>query len=76
MTTYRTHRTIEGIWTVESARIIAGVARIIQDVSIAEDLAQDTLAIAIEKFFLVKNSSTKVKSYEQSRHSSRKTITS
>jgi RNA polymerase sigma factor (sigma-70 family) len=50
VTTYRTHRTIEGIWTVESARIIAGVARIIQDVSIAEDLAQDTLAIALEKW--------------------------
>ncbi|MDN4072329.1 RNA polymerase sigma factor [Fictibacillus terranigra] len=50
MTNCRTHRTIEGIWTVESARIIAGVARIIQDVSIAEDLAQDTLAIALEKW--------------------------
>ncbi|OOE12589.1 RNA polymerase sigma factor [Fictibacillus arsenicus] len=50
MTTYGTHRTIEGIWTVESARIIAGVARIVQDVSIAEDLAQDALAIALEKW--------------------------
>ncbi|MDM5338180.1 RNA polymerase sigma factor [Fictibacillus enclensis] len=50
MTTYRTHRTIEGVWTVESARIIAGVTRIVQDVSIAEDLAQEALAIALEKW--------------------------
>ena len=46
----RTKRTIEGIWTVESARIIAGVARIVQDVSIAEDLAQEALVIALEKW--------------------------
>lgn len=46
----RTKRTIEGIWIVESARIIAGVARIVQDVSIAEDLAQDALIIALEKW--------------------------
>jgi RNA polymerase sigma factor (sigma-70 family) len=50
VTTYGTYRTIEGVWTVESARIIAGVARIVQDVSIAEDLAQDALAIALEKW--------------------------
>jgi RNA polymerase sigma factor (sigma-70 family) len=50
VTTYGTQRTIEGVWTVESARIIAGVARIVQDVSIAEDLAQDALAIALEKW--------------------------
>ncbi|MED2972464.1 RNA polymerase sigma factor [Fictibacillus sp. B-59209] len=50
MKTYETHRTIEGVWTVESVKIIAGVARIVQDVSIAEDLAQDTLAIALEKW--------------------------
>lgn len=50
MTTSGTHRTIEGIWTVESSRIIAGVARIVQDVSIAEDLAQEALVIALEKW--------------------------
>ncbi|MFE1245164.1 RNA polymerase sigma factor [Fictibacillus sp. NPDC058756] len=50
MKKYGTHRTIEGVWTVESVRIIAGVARIVQDVSIAEDLAQDALAIALEKW--------------------------
>lgn len=50
MTTYGNHRTIEGIWTVESARIIAGVARIVQDVSIAEDLGQEALVIALEKW--------------------------
>ena len=48
VTTCKTHRTIEGIWTVESARIIAGVARIVQDVSMAEDLAQEALIIALE----------------------------
>lgn len=46
----RTKRTIEGIWTVESARIIAGVARIVQDVSLAEDLSQDALVTALEKW--------------------------
>lgn len=46
----RTKRTIEGIWTIESARIIAGVTRIVQDISIAEDLAQDALVIALEKW--------------------------
>ncbi|TLS36187.1 RNA polymerase sigma factor [Pseudalkalibacillus caeni] len=50
MTTCETHRTIEGIWTVESAKIIAGVARIVQDVSIAEDLSQEALVIALEKW--------------------------
>lgn len=51
MTTHgTTHRTIEGIWIVESARIIAGVARMVQDVSVAEDLAQEALVIAFEKW--------------------------
>lgn len=51
MTTHgTTHRTIEGIWIVESARIIAGVARMVQDVSVAEDLAQEALVIALEKW--------------------------
>ncbi|TDF90505.1 RNA polymerase sigma factor [Paenibacillus piri] len=50
MTTYGNNRTIEGIWIVESAKIIAGVARIVQDVSIAEDLAQEALVIALEKW--------------------------
>lgn len=50
MTTSSAHRTIEGVWMIESARIIAGVARIVQDVSLAEDLAQDALIVALEKW--------------------------
>lgn len=50
MKTYGTHRTIEGIWTVESSKIIAGVARIVQDVGIAEDMSQEALIIALEKW--------------------------
>lgn len=48
MTSSRTKLTIEGIWTVESAKIIASVASIVQDRSLAEDFAQDTLVIALE----------------------------
>ncbi len=43
-----THRTIEAVWRIESARMIAGLARIVRDVSLAEDLAQDALMIAME----------------------------
>ncbi|PQD94526.1 RNA polymerase subunit sigma-24 [Pradoshia eiseniae] len=50
MTRYETHRTIEGIWIVESAKIIARVARIVQDIGIAEDLSQEALVIALEKW--------------------------
>ena len=50
MTRYETHRTIEGIWIVESAKIIARVARIVQDIGIAEDLSQEALLIALEKW--------------------------
>ncbi|GEM_PF-6904543 len=35
------HRTIEGIWRIESAKIIASLARMVGDVGLAEDLAQD-----------------------------------
>lgn len=48
MTPSRTKRTIEGIWTVESAKFIASVASIVQDDSLAEDLAQDAMVIALE----------------------------
>lgn len=48
--TLNTHRTIEGIWTVESAKIIAAVARMVQDISLAEDMAQDALVLALEKW--------------------------
>lgn len=43
-----THRAIEAVWRIESARIIAGVARLVRDVGLAEDFAQDALVAALE----------------------------
>jgi RNA polymerase sigma factor (sigma-70 family) len=43
-------RAIEAVWRIESARLIAGLARIVQDVGLAEDLAQDALVAALEKW--------------------------
>ena len=42
------HRTIEAVWRIESARIIAVVARMVRDVGLAEELAQDALVAALE----------------------------
>lgn len=44
------HRTIEGIWRIESAKIIAALARIVRDVGVAEDLAHDALLLALERW--------------------------
>src|SRR5258706_5909004 len=44
------HRTIDAIWRIESAKLIAGLARIVRDVGIAEDLAQDALVAALEQW--------------------------
>jgi RNA polymerase sigma factor (sigma-70 family) len=44
------HRTIEAIWRIESARLIAGLTRIVRDVGLAEDLAQDALVTALERW--------------------------
>jgi RNA polymerase sigma factor (sigma-70 family) len=44
------HRTIDAVWRIESARIIAGLARIVRDVGMAEDLAQDALVAALEQW--------------------------
>jgi RNA polymerase sigma factor (sigma-70 family) len=43
-----THRTIEAVWRIESARLIAGLTRLVGDVGLAEDLAQDALVAALE----------------------------
>ncbi|WP_298830960.1 RNA polymerase sigma factor [uncultured Piscinibacter sp.] len=43
-----THRAIEAVWRIESARIVAGVARLVRDVGLAEELAQDALIAALE----------------------------
>jgi len=45
-----THRAIEAVWRIESARVIAGVARIVRDVGLAEELAQDALVAALERW--------------------------
>jgi len=50
MTTSDTHRAIEAVWRIESARIIGGLARIVRDVGIAEELAQDALVAALEQW--------------------------
>ncbi|MCZ7569213.1 MAG: sigma-70 family RNA polymerase sigma factor [Ardenticatenaceae bacterium] len=44
------HRTIEAVWRIEAARLIAGLARIVGDLGLAEDLAQDALVIALERW--------------------------
>ena len=45
-----THRTIEAVWKVESARLIAAIARVTRDIGIAEELAQDALVAALERW--------------------------
>ena len=44
------HRAIDAVWRIESARLIAGLARIVRDVGLAEDLAQDALLAALEQW--------------------------
>jgi RNA polymerase sigma-70 factor, ECF subfamily len=50
VTTTDTHRAIDAVWRIESARIIAGLARILRDVGLAEELAQDALVAALEQW--------------------------
>jgi RNA polymerase sigma factor (sigma-70 family) len=50
VTTSDTHRAIDAVWRIESARLIAGLARIVHDVGLAEDLAQDALVAALERW--------------------------
>src|SRR5256885_2909680 len=45
-----THRAIDAVWRIESARLIAGLARMVGDVGLAEDLAQDALVAALERW--------------------------
>ena len=44
------HRTIETVWRIESAKIIATLARIVGDIDLAEDLAQDALVLALQQW--------------------------
>src|SRR5687768_5696812 len=50
MTSLDTHRAIDAVWRIESARLIAGLARIVRDVGLAEELAQDALVAALEQW--------------------------
>ncbi len=50
MTVSDTHRAIDAVWRIESARLIAGLARIVRDVGLAEDLAQEALVAALEQW--------------------------
>jgi RNA polymerase sigma-70 factor (ECF subfamily) len=44
------HRTIDAIWRIEQAKLIAGLARLVRDVGLAEELAQDALVAALEQW--------------------------
>src|SRR5512143_3075517 len=44
------HRTIDAVWRVESARLIAALTRMVRDVGLAEDLAQGALVAALEQW--------------------------
>ncbi len=50
MTGSDTHRVIDAVWRIESARLIAGVARLVGDVGVAEELAQDALVAALQQW--------------------------
>ena len=50
MSSSDTHRAIDAVWRIESARIVAGVARIVRDIGVAEELAQDALVAALEQW--------------------------
>jgi RNA polymerase sigma factor (sigma-70 family) len=50
MTTRDAHRAIDAIWKIESPRLIATIARMVRDVGLAEELAQDALVVALEQW--------------------------
>jgi RNA polymerase sigma factor (sigma-70 family) len=50
MTSTLTHSTIDAVWRIESPRLIAGLTRIVRDVGVAEELAQDALVVALERW--------------------------
>jgi RNA polymerase sigma-70 factor, ECF subfamily len=50
VTTSDAHHAIDAVWRIESAKLIAGLARIVRDVGVAEDLAQDALVAALERW--------------------------
>ena len=50
MTSTEVHRAIDAVWRIEAAKLIAGLARLVHDVGLAEDLAQDALVAALEQW--------------------------
>lgn len=50
MTNSETRRTVDAVWRIESARLIAGLTRMVRDVGLAEELAQDALVAALEQW--------------------------
>jgi RNA polymerase sigma-70 factor (ECF subfamily) len=50
VTATNTHRAIEAVWKIESGRLIGGLTRIVGDIGVAEDLAQDALVAALEQW--------------------------
>jgi RNA polymerase sigma factor (sigma-70 family) len=50
MTAADTYRTIDAVWRIEQAKLIAGIARMVRDVGVAEELAQDALVAALEQW--------------------------
>jgi RNA polymerase sigma factor (sigma-70 family) len=45
-----THRAVDAVWRIEAPRLIAGLARMVRDVGLAEELAQDALVAALEQW--------------------------
>jgi len=45
-----THQAIDAVWRIESPKLIAGLARMVRDVGLAEELAQDALVAALEQW--------------------------
>jgi RNA polymerase sigma-70 factor (ECF subfamily) len=50
VTAAETHRSIDALWRIESPKLIAGLARRVRDVGLAEELAQDALVVALERW--------------------------
>ncbi|MFG6199012.1 RNA polymerase sigma factor [Nonomuraea sp. JJY05] len=50
MTVADSHRAVEAVWRIESARVIAALARMVNDIGLAEELAQDALVAALEEW--------------------------
>lgn len=48
MTVERARQAVDAVWRIESARLIAGLTRMVHDIGLAEDLAQDALVAALE----------------------------